>query len=375
MPSPPSMKRHPPMPRDGGHAAPIDGAHGADATGLILPPSSLRRVAHLLASLWDKRRRLHRLRPVLAELAAASIGDARAKHRGGDCVRGCYAGRAPPCPGRRLAIYAHYSPSGHVHEMTLRQLALYGASGFDVVFVTMCPELGGGEVEALLPLTRLVVHRQSFGRDFGAWRDGAALMARDTPAPTELLLANDSVLGPLRPVDRLIERMRDRGPGLIGLTDSRMGPPHLQSYFLLAVGEEAVADVLRFLARLKLSQSGWLMVRRGEYALTRFMAGRGHTIVSMFAYDDVLRAAASGTVGYWNRAPVNPTHHAWRTLIEEFDFPFVKRDLLTKNPNRVRGVDEWPTILPPDGPVDAATIRSYLAEMAGRDEQGVDCDA
>jgi hypothetical protein len=339
------------------------------ASGLILAPSAEGGFKRMLARLWDKRRRLHRVPPVLSELARAAIADPREARHAGDRIRRRWAGRQSASSGKRVAIYAHYAPTGHVHEMTLRQLALYGANGFDVVFVTMCERLASTDLRGLLPLTRFVLHRRSFGRDFGAWQDATRLLAAEIPPPLELLLANDSVLGPARPIDNLIRRMRDHGPGLVGLTDSRMGPPHLQSYFLLAVGHAAVVDVFSFLERLRLSHSRWLMVRRGEYGLTRFMAARGHPVVSMFNYD-IVRAAAMSLGGMPGCAPMNPTHHWWRVLIEVFDFPFIKRDLITENPNSVPDVDQWPAVLPSDSVVDAATIRSYLAEMGWHDRQG-----
>ena len=68
-------------------------------------------------------------------------------------------------------------------------------------------------------LCRAVVVRTSFGRDFGAWRDvlSTGLVRRDQVQ--ELLLVNDSVLGPIRPVEPLFERMR-RAEGLWGLVNS-----------------------------------------------------------------------------------------------------------------------------------------------------------
>ena len=362
------------MPRDGGYrtATPFV-AREAGEISLIAQPTPQRRLAWLLTGLWDKRRRLRRLVPVLAELVRAGIADTRESKRSENRIRRCYAGQQATRAGNGLAIYAHYSQAGHVHEMILRQLALYGEAGFDIVFVTMSDRLDEDDIRNLLPLARLIIHRRSFGRDFGAWRDAADLAVKALGLPGELLLVNDSVLGPLRPIDRLIERMREHGPGLIGLTDSRMGPPHLQSYFLLAEGPAAVADVFSFLDQLKLSHSEWLMVRRGEFGLTRRMAARGHAVVSMFAYD-VVRAAAidAGNGLPMPRAPMNPTHHAWRVLLEEFDFPFIKRDLVMRNPNAVDGVECWSSVAPTDGPVDEIVLRSYLIAASRQDMRDVE---
>ncbi|HUC17139.1 MAG TPA: rhamnan synthesis F family protein [Acetobacteraceae bacterium] len=365
------------MPRDGGYRTAIPFvAHEAGEISLIAQPTPHRHLAWLLTGLWDKRRRLRRLVPVLAELTRAGIADARESHRPESRIRQCYTGRQAPRSGNGLAIYAHYSEAGFVHEMILRQLALYGDAGFDIVFVTMSDRVGEDDIRNLLPLTRLIIHRRSFGRDFGAWRDAADLAVNALGRPGELLLVNDSVLGPLRPIDRLIARMREHGPGLIGLTDSRMGPPHLQSYFLLVEGPAAVAEVLSFLEQLKLSHSEWLMVRRGEFGLTRCMAVHGHAVISMFPYDIVRAIAIDAGDGLPAQyAPMNPTHNAWRVLIENLGFPFIKRDLLTCNPNAVGGVERWPSVLPNDSLIDAATIQSYLLEVSRKEKQKAKYDA
>jgi len=335
-----------------------------DARITFLPARILPhiRLARSAAGLWDKRRRLHRFLPVMSELAAAVVADGREAARKGDRIRGKWIGSQPTNIRNRLAIYAHYSPTARVHEMTLRQLAHYGAVEIPIVFVTMSESLSEDDLKALRPLTRLIIHRDSFGRDFGAWRDSLPLIAREFPAPAELLLVNDSVLGPLRPMGHLFAEMRRRGPGLVGLTDSWMGPPHLQSYFLLAVGKPAVSDVFAFLNDLRLSQSPWLMVRRGEYALTRFMTKRRHPVFSMFPYNAV-RAAAVRTGAAPANGPINPTHHAWRELIAEFGFPFIKRNLILVNPNSVPSVRNWRSALPRECLLDAAAIESYLEEM------------
>src|ERR1700753_1950921 len=133
------------------------------------------------------------------------------------------------------------------------------------------------------------MHRENFGRDFGAWSDLMPEIRHRWPHMDELMLANDSVLGPIHPVAPIIEVMRANGKGLFGLTESLQGAPHLQSYFLFARGGAAVQDLQRFLQTLQLSHSKWLLVRRGEIKLAGWMRRRGHRVAAAFGYDRLVQ--------------------------------------------------------------------------------------
>jgi hypothetical protein len=63
------------------------------------------------------------------------------------------------------------------------------------------------------------------------------------------------------------------------------------------------------------------------------------------------------------RQPVNPTHHLWRALIEQAGFPYIKTDLVRRNPARLPGVEGWAEVVPQ---AEAALMRDYLAIMAAR---------
>ncbi len=136
--------------------------------------------------------------------------------------------------------------------MVQAQLALYAAQGFEIVFVSMCNSLAADDAARLRKLCRAVVVRRSFGRDFGAWRDILATDLVKRQPIRELLLVNDSVLGPIRPIEPLFERMRT-GEGLWGLINSDQNGSHLQTFFLVARGRAAVEAVFGFFDSLVLS--------------------------------------------------------------------------------------------------------------------------
>ncbi|HEY0183387.1 MAG TPA: hypothetical protein VGC09_11320 [Rhodopila sp.] len=205
--------------------------------------------------------------------------------------------------------------------------------------------------------------------------------------PAELLLVNDSVLGPIHPLCPVVATMRAGGDGLFGLTESLQGGAHLQSYMLLARGGHAVEDLMRFVEALHVSSSKWLLVRMGEVRLARWMRKRGHRVAAVFGYDRLVRAAvadpeqrrdlervykrlhgleelspeaARTALHQW---PLNPTHHLWRVLATRLDYPFLKTELIRLNPVRLPGVAAWQNIVPPDSPCPLPMLLAHLATL------------
>lgn len=319
-------------------------------TDLRLASPGLGRLRHGLAA-KSPLRFLRRVVEVGAEVAVATLLDRLRPLQGG--IRMVAAGHAPR-QGESLALYTHWSPTGAVSDMVLGQLAAWRACGFDVVFVTNAVP-SPLDWEKAGQNTVLRIARDNVGRDFGAWRDALAIVLQHRPSPRELLLVNDSVLGPIRPLAAVMAALRAGADGMFGLTENRGGGSHLQSYALLASGDAAVKDVAMHLAGYQPSRSKWRLVQKGEIGLTRHMLARGHRVAALFGYDRLTGALrpedllplgprfAEPDAVY--RYPLNPTHHLWRVLIERFGFPFLKTELVRRNPGRLPGVEAWPELV------------------------------
>jgi len=306
---------------------------------------------------------LGRMARAASGLAVDTLLDRLLPQRGGILQR--LTGQASGA-GASLAIYVHWSASGRVSEMVLRQLAGWRGLGFDVVFVTnSAPPVA--DIERVREHCVLYLRRNNIGLDFGAWRDGLAAILADGAEPQELLLANDSVVGPLAPLGPLVERWRAGGEGFFGMTESLAGGVHLQSYLLLGRGKAAIADMAAHLAAFTDVRNKWRVVQSGEIALTRRIMRAGHRCAALFGYarlcalarpsDFVALGARFGGENSLCIYPLNPTHHFWRLLLERTDFPFLKADLITRNAGRLPGVERWRDLL---GSEDVALIDEHL---------------
>jgi hypothetical protein len=137
-------------------------------------------------------------------------------------------GVRPATDAMQIALYVHYSASGHLSEMVRCQLALLGQFGLAIVFISMAGEIPEDDWQAVRQLCALVVQRPNFGRDFGAWPDLMPEVTRCWPVSDGPMLVNDSVLEPIH-----AHTVRSGGEELYGLTESLQGGPHLQGYMLI----------------------------------------------------------------------------------------------------------------------------------------------
>jgi len=248
----------------------------------------------------------------------------------------------------------------------------YVSRGLLIPIITSAPNSGGftplpSEIETPLVGCVLYLRRSNIGLDFGAWRDGLAAVLADGAEPQELLLANDSVVGPLARLGPLVERWRAGGEGFFGMTESLAGGVHLQSYLLLGRGKAAIADMAAHLAAFTDVRNKWPVVQSGEIALTRRMMRAGHRCAALFGYARLCALARPSDFAAlgarFNREnslcvyPLNPTHHFWQLLLERTDFPFLKTDLIARNAGRLPGVERWRDFL---GAEDVALIDEHL---------------
>lgn len=312
--------------------------------------SSRERVAHILATRAPSRF-VQRVVEVLWEAGSATLLDRIAPEH--PEIFEISEGQVPV--SRSLALYLHWSPNGRISPMVRRQVRLWREAGFGCVFITNAVP-PAADWDAIATDSVLRIRRANVGRDFGAWRDAAAIALQRFGAPQELLLTNDSVLGPFLPLQPLVDTWRALGDGFFGLTESLGGGAHLQSYALLGRGESAVTEMLGHLAGLKDTRSKWLLVQRGEIGLTQRMRRVGVPCWVLFGQERLAALADAATrarispryssVEDFTRVPFNPCHHLWRELVEGMGYPYLKTELIRRNPGKLPGIENWRDIVP-----------------------------
>jgi len=250
-----------------------------------------------------------------------------------------------------VCLFAHYDRDGSVDDYVLRYLGKIKELNFSIVFISTAA-LSDADIERLRIDCCDVIVRENAGLDFGSWsigfaKHGAAIGGR-------LLLANDSVYGPIGSLAAALDRLTRNPADFYGLVESVQIAPHLQSWFLLfepwVVGHQAFKAILAqpFSAMTKRQ-----IVANGEVGLSRGLIAAG------FRYDAVYRNDRLGLTP--PRHAMNPMVLFWREVLFDAGVPFLKIELLRDNP---LGIEDAATILQSVERIDASfcgLIRSHLA--------------
>lgn len=266
-------------------------------------------------------------------------------------------GLAPPDGGSMLCVFAHFDRQGAVDDYVANYLAALAELDCVIVFVSAAGRLDEASMGKIRPHCAKIVLRDNSGYDFASWRDGLAA-AGDLSRYERVILANDSVYGPLRDLGPVFRAMESRGAPVWGITDSFRYGRHLQSYFMVfdraAVASAAFRQFWRRLPDYRFKHS---VIMRCEVGLSKRLARAGFRLAALCEYETMAGAlSASG-------APVNAVLSGWRLLLRDHGCPFIKVQLLRDNPKGDKGLDEWESVIRDISGYDTGLIRRHLGRL------------
>ncbi|MBV8521985.1 MAG: lipopolysaccharide biosynthesis protein [Acetobacteraceae bacterium] len=274
-----------------------------------------------------------------------------------------------------------------VRDQVLGYLRALVEASISIVFISNSGCLHAASIEALKPLCAAILIRRNIGYDFGAWRDALERLALPRPDTEMILLINDSVYGPLRPLREIFSKIDLKRANFWGLTESWQTRYHLQSYFA-AFGPEVVASPAwaRFWSTVRPVPSKHWVIRNYEIGLTQALLKAGFRCEAIWPYPGLIANVDAALLTGENaeeedsgdpavevrrtharrirkaavrRTPLNPTNELWRQLLLA-GFPFIKRELLRDNPGEVADVADWRVIVEQQLKADVATIERDL---------------
>ena len=261
-------------------------------------------------------------------------------------------------------LFAHYDRFDQLAEHVVYYLDAIRRAGFAVTVISTA-RLGAAERYRLASVGADLILRENSGLDFGSWAAGLAGL-RDSDGQLRidgrLLLANDSVYGPIGNLSETMERLFALPGDVHGMVESGEIAPHLQSWFLIfsPVAYRNPAFETTF-AQNFAAMSKDEIIRNGEISLSANLRAAG------------LRTAALGSDpprGGINRLlRSNPAHFLWRSVIEQDGVPFIKVELLRDNPARVPGLEEWQSVVLARAPHLLQLIKKHLSDR--QSEQAV----
>ena len=349
-----------------GHAARLTPTAPADGGAAVLD-----RYADALAPLQTSpaaecaRRRLAVMRP-------GTGAGAGAEGLLAGCVpQGPAFGRGGLGKGAVVALFAIHQPGAALTHAQRAMLVALRTRGCATVVVNSHPGAEVGLAALRDGLAAGCITRADHGRDVASWLLALTLLGERTRAASYFVLCNDSFLGPFDDLAGVFARHATSGADVWGLTDSWEQAWHIQSSLMVLSARALESDgFAQFRAGYAYPDRREDVVRQGEIGLSRALLADGSLAMQVLApYAALARAALEGPPASndFSRAllddlrlgvPRNPQHVFWQALLCEHRIPFVKRDLLARNP---AGVGDYWRILP-------AVAAAYGQEHAARAE-------
>lgn len=238
-----------------------------------------------------------------------------------------------------LCIFAHYCADNKIKDYVVELVHKIKDSGCDVIFVSSCGnQLPRRELYKLRGLTIANIIRNNVGYDFGSWKTGLDYIPGISDRYSALVFANDSVYGPLYSIAPLLREWIENGPDFMSMTESHQKKYHLQSYFW---GLKRKAIDSGFYQDFWYHYYGHLskrkaVIRRYELTLAQRAKERFDlTVGALFPLERIQDTAPEGLL-----EKMNPVQHGALKLVKEEKFPFVKRELLDRNPLQLSLVND-----------------------------------
>lgn len=222
----------------------------------------------------------------------------------------------------RTAVFAAFSGNGRISAANLLYLRGLSEIADNVVYVSNNPVFPD-EVRKLDGLVCHATFANHGEYDFGSYKRGfrkAVELGLLAPERTrELILANDSCIGPVVPFSKAFSAMETRRCDFWGLTAYLgFGQEHVQSYFMVFRRKVLDGRELRsFLDGVKRESDRWRVISHYEVRLTPVLreAGyRGDTLVPWNFFRD--EADDHGRLAFPPASPV--------TLLRRYGMPLVK---------------------------------------------------
>ncbi len=227
----------------------------------------------------------------------------------------------------RLCLFAHYSNDNTVSDHVYYLIQSLSQSNCDVLFISAGKDLTNEHQDRVKTTCVGLISRKNIGYDFGSWKTAIEHypdMAQDYQS---IVFTNDSVYGPIHEISPLIDKAESMFD-VWSLTSSHERNFHIQSYFWGVTSNAIRSGFFDFFwnthyryysLRSRVIKNYELQI--AHIAKDRFFLNVGSAIDPQ-EYNNSVK----------DLSKINPTHHLGYELITRHKFPFIKRELMDRNP-------------------------------------------
>lgn len=277
-----------------------------------------------------------------------------------------------------VVIQAVFSETGMVSPTVRAVTSELRALGFAVAIINNARPVGAASDCELASCCDLLLHKVPGGRDFGAWYTAVREIVREELDPAVVVFVNDSVIGPVRSLGTALDKFRRSDSDLWAMSESFQTAYHLQTSLFCARGAFFSGGVFQDIVdRYPFPEDKDSVILGGEIDLSQTALRGGARLGCLAPYGPLVSrwleasAVRLSELYFLQRSELllpsdirheidwlertrtavfagqlmNPQHDFWNTLISDYDYPFLKRELLAHNPAQVPVNEQlWSTL-------------------------------
>lgn len=257
-----------------------------------------------------------------------------------------------------VCLFAHFDRNDKVDDYVFWYLSKLKEINFSIIFIS-ASRISGEDVARLRVDCHDVILRENGGLDFGSWAEGLRKYGANIKG--RLLLANDSVYGPIGDLKEAFNRLTCDQADFYGMVESLQIAPHLQSWFLLfepwVLGKKAFKQ---FFEQPFPAMGKQQIILTGEVALSQRLRLSGLRYKALHS----MPITVSGHLH-----ALNPAHLLWRELLCVVKVPFLKIELIRSNPMRLENAATILKLVKSIEPAISPLIEAHLRRTADQHDR------
>jgi len=231
----------------------------------------------------------------------------------------------------KICIFSHFDKNNIIDDNTIFYLQKLSIIA-NIIFVSTSEKLNNNNISKLKTLCNTVIIKENNGYDFGAWKSGLNILSENLFDYDELILCNDSVLGPLFDLEPIFNKMKKKNLDIWSITDSYEKKYHLQSFFVVYTKNSFSTSVFKdFWDNFKIYIKKGKLIKINEIQFSQMLKKSGLKIGAYCRADDY-------------KSDQNIMHYHWRDLIKNKQCPFLKKELIRDNPKKI-DITGWKDVI------------------------------
>lgn len=261
---------------------------------------------------------------------------------------------------KNLCIFSHFDQDNIIDPYVIYYLSELARCDCDIVFISASVDTNTTELEKIKPYCKKIMIKSNQGMDFAAYRIGIAT-ENDLSHYDKVILANDSVYGPLFDIQSIINYGDQRHIDMWSASDSPEIAYHLQSYFIVFSKKlVASAHFKKFFKRIVSLKVKLNIIIHYEVGMSQYFLKRGFALKAFCDYSEI-----NHSISFANNPTPNPTLFFWDAMIKHHQFPYVKREIFTNKSLTIDSAN-WQSFLKEYTHFDATLITSHLKRIENK---------